>query len=96
MERDFLNNFTKQIERVDNEILILLKRRFQLIKKVAKYRKDHNIEAKDLNEETMIFSALSSRAITMDLSESFIRKLFQSIIDESNLQERDYLSSLEK
>ena len=47
-DRDYLLIFRKQIDRVDNEIMILLKRRFQLAKKIAKYKITNNIEVEDL------------------------------------------------
>lgn len=73
----------EQIDRTDEEILILLKRRFQTVKKIGKYKKDNNIEIEDRNRENNLIIAKIAKARTMQLDEAFIRDLFELIIDES-------------
>ena len=39
---DLLEKLRENIDNIDNEILILLKRRFQTVKKVAQYKEKNN------------------------------------------------------
>lgn len=90
-DKDYLLSFRKQIDRVDHEIMILLKRRFQLAKKIAKYKITNNMEVLDLNREDAIYQNLINTAISMQISESFTRRLFDLIITESKAQQQKFI-----
>ncbi len=92
MEYDSLKNFRNQIDNIDKEIMILIKRRMQFAKKIAKYKFDNNMEIFVPAREDEIINIAKNRAITMNLSESFTRNLFQMIIDESKREQEKFLS----
>jgi len=97
MERtNALENFRRQIDNIDNEMLILLKRRMQLSKKIAKYKYSKKLEIFDSSREDEIFHALKIKAISMALSEGFTRRLFTEIMNESKICQRDFLDKEEK
>ena len=88
---DILDNFRRQIDNIDNEILILLKRRVQIAKKIAKYKNLNKIELIDLNREDQIMLSVKSKAISMALSEGFIRRIFESIIEECKICQKNFV-----
>lgn len=91
MERNFLEDFRRQIDQVDNEILILLKRRFQLAKKIAVYKQSVDIEIYDPTREHEIMESLKIKAQHMNLPEGFVRNLFQAIIEQSKVNQKDHM-----
>jgi chorismate mutase len=90
-EPTILEKLRLQIDNTDNEIMFLIKRRFQSIKKVAKYKLEHNLEIEDLDREDAVMLDKTRKSITMDLNESFIREVFEIILTESKIQQRDFI-----
>jgi len=76
-----------QIDNVDNEIMILLKRRLQIVKKVAEYKLKNDMEIFQSSREIELLKDKSSKAITMGMKDSVIRELFEIILDESKRQQ---------
>jgi chorismate mutase len=87
MEETLLDRYRAQLDNVDSEIIYLIKRRFQVTQKIAKYKKENNMEIYQPSRENEIFNKISSKAITMKIDENFIQDLFGLIIDESKKQQ---------
>lgn len=83
VEFDILEKLREQIDRTDEEILILIKRRFQTAKKIAKYKKTNNMQIEDLDRETLLIFERIKKATTMNLPESFVRDIFELVLDQS-------------
>lgn len=81
-EFDLLENFKEQTDRVDNEILILIKRRIQISKKIASFRLKNHLEGNP-NREQEIINRIVSKSVTMDLNSNFIVCLFEEILKET-------------
>ena len=96
MSFDYLKSFRKQIDRVDGEILFLIKRRFHLAKKVAKYKMDNNLDVEDINREDEVIKNVLNQAGMMDLREKFIRDLFKTIMEESKIEQDKYVREKEE
>lgn len=90
MERNLLYISRKQVDNIDNEILILLKRRFQVVKKISKYKFENELPLEDLQRFDEKVRDLVSKAKEMDISVSFIKDLFDKIIQESTKQEKEF------
>lgn len=84
-----LDKLRDQIDRVDDEILYLLKRRVQTVKKVLKYKVDNDMEIYQPDREFYVIAKRCSKAKLMNLDEEFINKLYNLILEESNrIQEK--------
>ena len=84
-----LDQLREQIDRSDEELLYILKRRFQTVKKIAKYKKKSNLEVFDLNRENNVIIKIIAKARTMQLDDNFTRELFELILEESKkIQEK--------
>lgn len=89
MERNLLYISRKQVDNIDNEILILLKRRFQVVKKIGKYKFDNELPFDDEQRFDEKVRDLVSKSREMDIDVSFVKGLFDQIFEESVKQERD-------
>ncbi len=91
MTRDFNigDKLNEQINRVDEEILFLLKRRFQTLKKLIKLKNESGEKVFENNMENDLIISKIAKARTMQLEENFIRELFELIIEESKRIEKE-------
>jgi chorismate mutase len=91
MEYDLLESLRGQIDRIDEELLILLKRRFQTSKKIAKYKLEHNMPVFDKERENLIFFDRLNKGRNMQLNEEFVREFFDLILDESKKIQEEFI-----
>ena len=96
MDSNFLKNYRKQIDRVDKEILFLIKRRFQLSKKIAKYKLEKDLPVEDSDRESEVLHNVAAQAKLMEISESFIRRLFEAILTESKKEQEAFIEKKAK
>ena len=90
------NSMRKKIDRGDRGVLFLIKRRFHLAKKVAKYKMDNNLDVEDINREDEVIKNVLNQAGMMDLREKFIRDLFKTIMEESKIEQDKYVREKEE
>lgn len=91
MTFDILEKLREQIDNIDNEIMILIKRRLQTSKKVAEYKFKNEMEVFDEQREMEIIKDKSSRASAMKLDDAFVREIFEILIEESKKEQEKYL-----
>jgi len=87
MYENTLDMLRGQIDNSDAEIMILLKRRFQTVKKVAEYKLKNDVEIFQSAREIALLKDKASKAITMGMQDSFVRELFEIILEESRRQQ---------
>lgn len=89
---NILESLDNQIQRNDEELLILLKRRFQSEKKVIDYMLKNPDEEIDLVErENSQFDFISQKGREMGLRHLFIQEVFDSILNESKNLRNEHL-----
>ena len=54
------NNLRKEIDLIDGEIALLLKRRFAVVKKLGEFKQEHNLPVKDAERELQVLNKVSS------------------------------------
>lgn len=83
-----LENFRGQIDRVDEEIMVLLKRRHQIVKKVAKYKLENNLEIFQKKREDELIKNKLEKAKLMNIDKKLVENIFKNILEDSkNVQE---------
>lgn len=92
-ELTILEKLREQVDNTDKEILYLIKRRLQTIKKIAKYKFENNLEIEDLDREDKVILDKTRLSITLNLNESFIREIFETIVKESKVVQKDFIDS---
>jgi len=70
----------KKIDKIDNDIIRLLKKRLDSAREIGNYKKKQGIKIIDKKREKEI---LKDRIKKSDLSKNFTKKLFSIIIKES-------------
>lgn len=92
-ELTILEKLREQVDNTDKEILYLIKRRLQTIKKIAKYKFENNLKIEDLDREDKVILDKTRLSITLNLNESFIREIFETIVKESKVVQKDFIDS---
>lgn len=91
MIQDALLNFRRQLDDIDNEILILIKRRFHIVKKIGKYKFENQMEIFNETRENEIYKKLINKSIRMDLSENLVKDIFYKLIEESKFIQQELI-----
>ena len=65
-----------EIDSIDKEIIILLKKRIEIAKKVIEYKKKQNLPLEDLNREKEIIEKLATYKIQKELIERIYTQIF--------------------
>jgi len=60
--REKLEKFRKEIDKIDDEIVDLLNKRGEIVLKIGKIKKLHNLEIKQPNREFEILGRIQSRS----------------------------------
>jgi chorismate mutase len=75
-----LDMLRKQIDLIDNQILLLLSKRVAVAKKIKSEKSKTGLPASDPVREKEIRKRLSKLAVARKLEKSFVLNLFQTII----------------
>lgn len=74
-----LDNLRKQIDIVDEKMLILLAKRTILVRKISKFKKSHNIPILDKDRQSEVFNTQLSKGEVLGLSKDLIKKLYSLV-----------------
>ena len=81
----------EQIDRIDDELVELLGRRFEVTAKVGRLKATSGLESVDPVREQQKLERLRSLAEAKGLNSEFTLELFQTIFDEVVKNHRSYL-----
>lgn len=84
---DLLEKMSSQLSSLDEELLILLKRRLQTIKKATEYALKEGEKFSAEAEEERLLREKSAKASTMSLPANFVQDIFERIAQESLKEE---------
>ncbi len=86
-----LENYDKQITEIDYEILILIKRRYLMVKKLGKYQHDNKLELNRIRYDDKTNDRVIAKSAEMGIREGFTRQLFLEIIAECKREQTIFL-----
>lgn len=75
-----LDELRKEIDNIDREIFLLLKKRFDVVKKVGEYKKKNNLPIRDLKREGEI---IRQKAGEMGMDEEFVEEVYRILFSEA-------------
>jgi chorismate mutase len=78
-----LNAIRQDIDRIDEEIINLVKERLDLVVKIAAEKKQKNVTAFQLERYVSILKTRGQWALDKSLTKDFVEKLYQLIHEES-------------
>jgi chorismate synthase len=82
-----LNDFREALDRIDEDILLALKRRQEIVKLIGEYKSQHDIKVKDELRENQLLSGLEEKAKLWQIEPALVRNIWQDIIAESCKQQ---------
>lgn len=86
-----LSLLREAIDRVDHQILELLRERLGYVLQVGEHKRHHGIQVYDPTREREMLDRLAS-ACKPPLKPDTVRRVFERIIDESRSQEQHHVS----
>jgi chorismate mutase len=75
-----LENYRKQIDRLDKKIVVLISKRKLVTEKVAKFKKDNSLTAKDSKREKLMFKSREEWAGQLGADKILVKDIFRKII----------------
>lgn len=81
-ERD-LEQLRYEIDKIDEQMIILLSQRMQVVKELGEYKKAHNITILQLNRWKELFADRMTKGIESGLSNRFLSSLLRLVHEES-------------
>lgn len=85
MNNKSLEDWRKQIDAFDEELLHVLAKRINIVRKIGKLKKAHGISLLDEKRWQTVLESQFSKAELLNLSEDFIKKLY-NLIHEYSLE----------
>lgn len=81
MER--MDGFRKELNEIDEGIIELLGKRFEIIRAVGHYKKEQKIPMMQSKRVTQVKERCATLGLKFELDADFIKKLYGTIIDEA-------------
>lgn len=80
-----LDTLREEINRIDEDIIGLLSRRMEVVKKIAALKKVKGIPVEDRDREKTLFLKLEREARRNNINEEFVSEVFGIIVSHSKL-----------
>lgn len=80
-----LETLREEINRIDEDIIGLLSRRMEVVKKIAALKKAKGIPVEDRDREKTLFLKLEKEARRNNIDEKFVSEVFGVIVSYSKL-----------
>ncbi len=80
-----LEALREEINRIDEDIIGLLSRRVEVVKKIAALKKAKGISVEDRDREKTLFLKLEKEARRNNIDEKFVSEVFGVIVSQSKL-----------
>ena len=91
-----LKNWRDEIDRLNDEILVLLKERLHYSSKIGELKREKNVSIFQPERWKYILDEMNTRGKELDINEGFIRNLFIQIHDESVRIQAEIINREEK
>jgi len=98
-KKNELQGLREEIDWLDQELLSLLAKRFEITRRVGEYKKINSLPPLSLERETEIFRNCADSAEKLGLNPEMITKIFRIIIEEVKVNHKkiaEFISSNEK
>lgn len=83
MDKDLLKSLRNQIDTIDEEIIYLLSRRFEIVKQIGLIKKKNNIEILQSERWNSLMENLFQEALDKWVSKELVRDIWHLIHKES-------------
>jgi chorismate mutase len=88
-----LNSLRNELDEIDEKVLKLLSKRFDITLNVGKYKHKNNLEIFQQNREIKLLDSKIKIGLEFGLDKIFVKEIFQKIMDESKNKQKEYIES---
>ena len=74
-----LEEYRKQIDEIDKNIVELFAKRFEIVKQIGKCKKENNIPVVDNNRFQKVLEKVENMAMKQGISKDFIDEIYRTI-----------------
>ena len=74
-----LEEYRKQIDEIDKNIVELFAKRFEIVKQIGKFKKENNIPVVDNNRFQKVLEKVENMAMKQGISKDFIDEIYYTI-----------------
>ena len=74
-----LDDLRKEIDKLDEQIVKLLAKRIEIVKKIGDFKKQNNLQVLDKNRFAKVLEKVEKTAIQQGLSPDFVKELYEVI-----------------
>lgn len=78
-----LQNFRKEIDKIDSDICKLIAKRFKVTQKIGLYKIKNNLPLQDKKREAMMMQKFAKKAKFFKIDPVLLQKIFQLIIKKT-------------
>ena len=81
-----LSILRKQIDQINQELVVLLSKRLEIAKQIAQLKKENRLPILDSERESAIKEKIRSLAKKHQLSSSMLEEIFQIVLDYTRIE----------
>ena len=81
--KESIENLRNEIDKIDDEILFLLSKRFEISKLIGKIKKEKNISIFQRDRELFIMKKIKLQAEKYNLRQEIFKKIYEIILKQS-------------
>jgi len=82
-EKQNLADLREAIDKIDEDILIALKRRMEISKLLGKFKRENNLPIEHKNRENELLQSLKEKAAELEIADALVETVWKAIIEES-------------
>ena len=88
MENKKISYLRKRLNKIDDDILKLLSKRFKIVRQIGEIKIKENLPLRDKKREKEIIKRLSDKAKTLSLPKRMISQIYQIIFENAQKEYR--------
>lgn len=93
VSNESLTQLRRQIDQIDNELLEVLNKRMNVSREIGRYKKEHNMPVVQAGRYGDIMNTRVRAAVSLGMSEEFMRTVLSAIHEESVRQQVELVNS---
>lgn len=83
MQPDDMKIFRNELDRIDSQVLDLIKKRFEIVSKIGRLKQLLKIQSLQEERRRKVLALWRERAVQLSIDPAFTEKLYELIHDES-------------
>lgn len=91
MEKLDLSSLRNELDKIDDNILELISKRFDVTTNIAIFKKENGLEIFQPEREKQLLNSKLELGNKFGLNNNFVGKFFQMIMDESKSKQKEFL-----